>query len=117
MDGTGKVSFIDLCFKYQTSLKSSNHKESNNLAYVCVVNDRNLNLTPLRKFVMPPPMFEKQIALSHFPIHLDMQGHLIVALLSNSEMMVADCMDHENPKMFPFQLASLDRVSYISIIK
>ena len=34
-------------------------KSEKNLAYVCVVDNFNLNLTPLGRFVMPPPMFEK----------------------------------------------------------
>ena len=59
VDGNGKYTLIDHHFNYVTSLKSHNKKSEKNLAYVCVVEDSHLNLTPLGKFVMPPPLFEK----------------------------------------------------------
>jgi hypothetical protein len=58
-NGVGEFGFIDFNFIYTTSLKSFNHKHERNLAYVCVVDNQNLNLTPLGRFVMPPPLFEK----------------------------------------------------------
>jgi len=100
IDGTGRAEFVEFHFKYQTSLRSFNRKNFKNLAYVCVADDCNLNLTPLGRFVMPPPMFEKQVKLPHFPAHLDMFGHRIVALLTDGQLVVVDCMDHENPQFF-----------------
>jgi hypothetical protein len=57
--GNGDFTFTEFDFRYKTSIKSFNHKSFKNLAYVCVVDNNNLNLTPLGRFVMPPPMFEK----------------------------------------------------------
>jgi len=96
VDGTGKYTFVDHHFNYVTSLKSSNRKGDKNLAYVCVVEDNHLNLTPLGKFVMPPPLFEKQVALENFPVHVDMHGHLVAALCCDSTLVLVDCMDHES---------------------
>jgi hypothetical protein len=86
---------IDHHFNYVTSLKSHNKKGEKNLAYVCVVEDNHLNLTPLGKFVMPPPLFEKQVSLENFPVHVDMHGHLIAALCSDNKLILVDCMAHE----------------------
>ena len=105
VDGTGKFSFIEFDFKYKSSLKSFNHHGEKNLAYVCVVDNFNLNLTPLGRFVMPPPMFEKQISLGVFPLHLDMFGHQIAALCSDGNLVLADCMDHLNT--FKIDVSSL----------
>ena len=58
-DGNGKFHFIEFHFAYKTSLKSFNHKHEKNLAYVCFVDNNNLNLTPLGRYVKPPPLFEK----------------------------------------------------------
>jgi len=85
---------IDFHFSYKTSLKSFNHKNEKNLAYVCVVDNQCLNLTPLGRFVMPPPMFEKQIQLASFPLFVDLHGHHIAALCSSGDLIISNCMDH-----------------------
>lgn len=38
----------------------------------------NLNLTPLGKMLMPPPMFEKQVTLKQHPVCVAMFGSLTV---------------------------------------
>lgn len=94
-DGKGVCCFTEFHFNYTTSLKSYNQKEKANLAYVCVVTDTVLNLTPLGKVVMPPPMSEKQVDLKSFPVHVDMFGHQIATLCENSDVYVLNCMEHE----------------------
>ena len=59
LDGKGKFSFVEFNFNQATSLMSFNHQAEENLAYVCVVDNFNLNLTPLARQLMPPPMFLK----------------------------------------------------------
>ena len=60
---TGKLAFTEYRFDYTTSRSNcniqSNPKTSENNGYVAVVDGPAINLTPLGKFVMPPPMFEK----------------------------------------------------------
>jgi hypothetical protein len=97
------MSQTEFHFVYDSSLKSFNKKEEKNLAYVCRVDDRNLNLTPLGKFVMPPPMFEKQVTLDGFPVHLDMFGHQVVAMTESGEIALFDCMDHEKVSKFKLE--------------
>mmetsp|Transcript_12010 Transcript_12010/g.20269 ORF Transcript_12010/g.20269 Transcript_12010/m.20269 type:complete len:207 (-) Transcript_12010:2707-3327(-) len=95
VEGTGRFEFITFDFKYHSSLRSFNHKEQKNLAYVAFVVNRTLNLTPLRRFVMPPPLSEKQIQLDSFPVHLDMFGHDIAAICSDGTLVLSNCMAHE----------------------
>jgi len=42
-----------------SNLNQKNKQGDEDLAYTAVVDYDNINLTPLGKFVMPPPMFEK----------------------------------------------------------
>ena len=49
---------------YHTSVSNFNHAECDNLSYTAVADYTSINLTPLGKFMMPPPMFEKQIILT-----------------------------------------------------
>ena len=55
----GRVDFIEFSMAYHTSSSNFNHLAHPDLSYTAVVDYNNLNLTPLGKFVMPPPMFEK----------------------------------------------------------
>lgn len=75
VDGKARFVFVEYNFNQTTSMMSFNHQSEKNLAYVCVVDNFNLNLTPFARFLMPPPMFEKQINLNVFPLHVDMFGH------------------------------------------
>lgn len=59
-----------------------------------MINNR-LNLTPLGRLLMPPPMSEKQVELDSFPKLIDMFGHTIAAICSNGQLFITDCMDHE----------------------
>lgn len=95
VNGVGEVNFIDFHFDYTTSVKSFNHKAHKNLSYTCFVTDRTLNLTPLGRLLMPPPMSEKQIELDSFPKLIDMFGHTIATLCSNGDLYMTDCIEHE----------------------
>ena len=77
-------------------MKSKNHKGDKNLAYVCFIDNLNLNLTPLGRQLMPPPMCEKSIIAESFPIHVDMFGHQLVALCEDGQLLVCDCVQAPN---------------------
>ena len=105
-------------FNYITSLKSFNQKGEKNLAYVCVVEDNHLNLTPLGKVVMPPPLFEKQIQLESFPVHVDMFGHDLAAMTQEGKVILTNCNDinqktelvlktKEGSVIFPFDVSKM----------
>jgi hypothetical protein len=64
MQEDGRLDFIEYTLGYHTSNSNFIHAEGENLSYVAVVDYNNVNLTPLGKFIMPPPMFEKQLILS-----------------------------------------------------
>ena len=95
VSGNGTVTFVDYFFDMTSSVKGFNHKAFKNLSYTCFVTDSTLNLTPLGRLLMPPPMSEKQIALSSFPFLIDMFGHTMACLTSEGELFISDCMDHE----------------------
>lgn len=97
--GNGEICHTDLHFNCVTSLKSFNHKHEKNLAYVCVVDDKYLNLTPLGRVLMPPPLFEKQVKCETFPVHVDMYGHSIAALCSDNRLLLTDCINHEQHRL------------------
>jgi elongator complex protein 1 len=59
----GRVDFIEYQLTYNTSSSNFNHEHSQDLAYTAFVEHKTINLTPLGKFMMPPPMSEKQITL------------------------------------------------------
>lgn len=52
----GRLEFTEYKFDYMTSGTNFNCSESS--GYVAVVDGPAVNLTPLGKFVMPPPMFD-----------------------------------------------------------
>ena len=49
---------------------------------------------------MPPPMFEKQIKLSFFPLHVDMFGHQIAFLTSDGSIGITNCLDIQKIEYF-----------------
>ena len=55
----GKIEFIEFSFSYHSSMTNFNHANKEHSGYVAVIDGPAINLTPLGKFVMPPPMFEK----------------------------------------------------------
>ena len=63
-----------------SSVNCNNREES---GYVAVVDGPAVNLTPLGKFVMPPPMFEKQVVLPFVPKSVALYGHFGVAYVDN----------------------------------
>lgn len=101
--GSGMITYIDFHFLYDTSLKSFNQKNEKNLAYTCFITNNILNLTPLGRFLMPPPMSEKQVKLDGVPVHLDMHGHLISAMLETGEVALVDCINHESINILKFE--------------
>ena len=70
---SGRISFDEFKFEPMTSSTHCNHGESS--GYVAVVDGPAINLTPLGKFLMPPPMFEKQITLPFVPKSIALAGH------------------------------------------
>jgi hypothetical protein len=75
----GKVEFIEYTSTYNSSNSTFNHRDLPELAYTAVVDGNTINLTPLGKFLMPPPMFEKQVILPAFANCLSMYGHQVLA--------------------------------------
>ena len=75
----GRIDFTEYRFDYMTSSSNFNNKEES--GYVVVVDGPALNLTPLGKFVMPPPMFEKQVVLPNVPKSVSLYGHFGVAYI------------------------------------
>ena len=75
--------------------------ESRDLSYTAVVDYNNINLTPLGKFLMPPPMFEKQFKSDSArpPSCLNMYGHWILSLY-NTELILKNCIDTHLEKKF-----------------
>ena len=59
MQTNGRFDFIEFTLNYHTSSSNFNHAQIKDLSYTAVVDFNNINLTPLGKLVMPPPMFEK----------------------------------------------------------
>ena len=59
---------------------------------MAVVDGAAVNLTPLGKFVMPPPMFEKQILLPYVPKSVALYGNRGVAYIDQDRSLhVFDC--------------------------
>ena len=63
-----------------------------NHGYVAVVDGAAINLTPLGKFVMPPPMYEKQVVLPFTPNSINLSGHSGVAFVEHAKSLFTfDC--------------------------
>lgn len=75
VDASGKVEFTEYIFIYNTSNHNFNRSEEKELAFTAVVDGNMIHLTPLGKFLMPPPMSEKQVKLPSFAQCLSMYGH------------------------------------------
>jgi IKI3 family len=70
-----------------TSSSNFNHADQPNLSYTSVIDGNCINLTPLGKFVMPPPMFEKQVQVegtSHPVSCMYMHGHQVFGVSGDS---------------------------------
>lgn len=68
----GSLEVTEFNFTYHSSMSNFNHSGEQESAYTAVVDGTNINLTPLGKFVMPPPLFEKQVSLPSFATCLSM---------------------------------------------
>jgi len=69
---------------YTTSSGNFNHAGHEDLSYAAVVDNAHINLTPLGKFLMPPPMSEKQIPLKSPCQAVFMFGHTFIGLSGDS---------------------------------
>lgn len=58
-NASGKIQFVEYTLTYHSSNQTCNHAGTKDLAYVAVVDGLTVHLTPLGKFLMPPPMSEK----------------------------------------------------------
>jgi len=69
------------------------------LSYTAVVDHQMINLTPLGKFMMPPPMFEKQVdLLTDEPCRcIYMYGNTLVAIAGNS-LFIVDAQSYDSKK-------------------
>jgi hypothetical protein len=83
------------------------------LSYTAVIDNNIINLTPLGKFVMPPPMSEKQVPLPFSeepPSCFTMHGHTALALAPSSSsegsLLVFDCLGFD-PKCAAGQILAL----------
>ena len=64
---------------------ASCNKGDDQYGYQAVVDGLNLNLTPLGKQLMPPPMCEKFVTLKQHPVCLSMYGsHSVVTDTDNN---------------------------------
>lgn len=67
----GQLHVIEYNFVYHSSMASCNHA-TDETGYAAVVDGFKLNLTPLGKMLMPPPMFEKQVSFATHPVCVSM---------------------------------------------
>ena len=90
---TGTLEFVEYNFTYHSSMTNFNHVDRLHDGYMAVVDGPAINLTPLGRFVMPPPMFEKQVTgLPSVPSCISLYGHQGVAFCeTNSQLCFFDC--------------------------
>ena len=104
----GRLTFTEYCFEYSTS--SSNYNmgtPKDNHGYVAVVDGAAINLTPLGKFVMPPPMFEKQVVLPFTPNSINLYGHSGVAFVEHAKSLFTFDCGQEAPVANQYQISDL----------
>ena len=85
----GSISFTEYKFEYCTSRTNHNFAGNKDHGYVAVVDGPAINLTPLGKFVMPPPMYEKQVALPQVPKSVSLYSHWGVAYIEKDDTIVS----------------------------
>ena len=61
------------------------------LGYSAVVDGFNLNLTPLGKQLMPPPMFEKQVIFPGHPVCVSMYGNYVTVADNKNQIYFFNC--------------------------
>ena len=85
----GRLELIEYKFDYMTSSTNCNVELQPNSGYVAVVDGPAINLTPLGKFVMPPPMYESQVLLPFVPKAVSLYGHYGVAYIEDTMSLYA----------------------------
>ena len=100
-----KVQFIEFNLCYHTSSGNFNHLGHNDLSYTAVVDNAHVNLTPLGKLLMPPPMSEKQILIGNTCQAVCIYGHTFVAV-AGEQLVVFDA-----EKIDPKTLNTLFRIN------
>lgn len=96
----GDFFFKDFLLSYHTSSSNYNFGK-NDLGYTAVVNNRTIQLTPLGKLLMPPPMSEKELNLPSFPNLICLYSHKLFALMKEkNQIATADCSDISNTLTF-----------------
>lgn len=88
-----------------TSSTNFSNKDEN--GYVAVVDGPAVNLTPLGKFVMPPPMFEKQIVLPYVPKTVALYGHFGVAYVEHTQSLHSFDCEAQDAKAQKFEIGAL----------
>lgn len=86
---------IEFNLVYHSCMSSCN-LGADESGYTTVVDGINLNLTPLGKMVMPPPMFEKQFALKAHSVCVSMFNSFLCATDSLNNLYFLDC-ETQNP--------------------
>ena len=90
-----------------TSSTNCNASNKSDHGYVAVVDGPAINLTPMGKFVMPPPMFEKQLCLPYVPKSVVLYGHTGLAYVEHLNSLYRfDCVEGE-PSLQKFALEPL----------
>ena len=85
-----KFEFIEYQFEYVTSSSHCNHLGMKHDGYVAVIDGKAINLTPLGKFLMPPPMFKSQIkGLNSVPTCIALFGNLGLAYLQQTRQFIS----------------------------
>ena len=107
----GRVEFLEFQAVYNSSNSTCNQINVKELAYTAVVDGPTIHLTPLGKFVMPPPMSEKQVLLPSFAQCLSMYGHRVCAYSELSqELYTFDC-DAGQSSLTKFKLPLAGKVT------
>mmetsp|Transcript_26955 Transcript_26955/g.26030 ORF Transcript_26955/g.26030 Transcript_26955/m.26030 type:complete len:110 (-) Transcript_26955:58-387(-) len=92
----GRIDFIEYAYKYHSSTANYNYAQSGDPSYVAVVDYNNINLTPLGKLMMPPPMFEKQFKIAQEyslnPLCISMFGD-VVSVVTSTHLVLFSCKD------------------------
>lgn len=113
---TGKIEYIEFSFTYNSSMTNFNHASKEHSGYVAFIDGPAINLTPLGKFVMPPPMFEKQVSgLPSVPSCLSLYGNSGVAYCeAEDQICTFDCAPEKVvPVFYTLPLESGYRVTYL----
>jgi len=109
---TGSLEFIEYRFDYMTS--NTNCNLGKDFGYVAVVDGPAINLTPMGNFVMPPPMFEKQIVLPFVPKSVSLFGHAGVAFIDKEESLFT--FDCETVQLKRFNIASILKSAQSAVV-